>query len=241
MKRRWLPIAALVLLCAPGLAQAHLVTTGMGPVYDGIGHLLLSPEDLVPALGLSLYAGLRGATAGRRTMFLLPLAWFAAGLAGLMVHSVPALPAPALSFLVIGVLVAADLRLPAGAVAALAVLIGLVHGFFNGASLNQGAGTPGLLGIVVMLFVLVALASALVVSLKKPWMRNAVRVLGSWIAASGLLLLGWSLASRQAPNPGPSGWLHSTPASSEAWRVPPDAVGNAPAFWAVQRIAALRA
>ena len=193
MKWRWLPVAALAFFLAPGLAQAHLVTTGMGPVYDGIGHLLLSPEDLVAVLGLSLYAGLRGATAGRRTMFLLPLAWFAAGLAGSMVHSVPALPAPALSFLLIGVLVAADLRLPDRAVTALALLIGLIHGFFNGAALKEGAGTSGLLGILVMLFVLVALASALVVSLKKPWTRIAVRVLGSWIAASGLLLLGWSL------------------------------------------------
>ena len=234
MKRRWLPIAALALFLAPGLAQAHLVTTGMGPVYDGIGHLLLSPEDLVAVLGLSLYAGLRGATAGRRTMFLLPLAWFAGGLAGSLVHSVPALPVPALSFLVVGVLVAVDLRLPADAVATLAVFVGLVHGLFNGAALKQGAGIPGLLGILAMLFVLVALASALVVSLKKPWTRIAVRVLGSWIAASGLLLLGWSLASRQAPNPGPSGWLHSTPALPGAWRVPPYAVGSVAAFWLVQ-------
>jgi len=68
-----------------------------------------------------------------------------------------------------------------------------VHGVFNGAALKQGPGTLGLLGIMVMLFVLVALASAFVVSLKTPWMRIAVRVAGSWIASSGLLLLGWSL------------------------------------------------
>jgi len=181
------------MLLLPSDAAAHLVTTGMGPVYDGIGHLLLTPEDLVPVLALSLYAGLRGAADGRRTMFLLPLAWFAGGLAGSMVRGVPPLPAPALSFLVVGGLMAADLRLPANAVSALAVGIGLVHGFFNGAALREGAGTLGLLGILVMLFVLVPLASAFVVSLRKPWMRVVVRVAGSWIAASGLLLLGWSL------------------------------------------------
>ena len=82
---------------------------------------------------------------------------------------------------------------PANAVSALAVVVGLVHGFFNGAALKQGAGTLGLLGIMVMLFVLTALVCAFVVSLKKPWTRIAVRVMGSWIAASGLLLLGWSL------------------------------------------------
>ena len=42
------------------------------------------------------------------------------------------------------------------------------------------------------LFVLVALAAGLVVALRTPWTRIAVRVAGSWIAAIGLLLLGWS-------------------------------------------------
>jgi hypothetical protein len=44
---------------------------------------------------------------------------------------------------------------------------------------------------MTVLFVLVALTAALVLSLKKPWTRIVVRVVGSWIAASGLLLLGW--------------------------------------------------
>ena len=33
----------------------------MGPIYDGLMHFLMSPEDLVPALALALLAGLRGA------------------------------------------------------------------------------------------------------------------------------------------------------------------------------------
>jgi urease accessory protein len=193
MSRSGLRIAGLACVLWPGLAQAHLVTTGMGPVYDGIGHLLLSPEDLVAVLALSFYAGLRGALAGRRALFLLPLAWFVGGLLGSMFPGVPSPPVPAFSFLLVGVLVAADLRLPAAAVSALVVVIGLLHGFLNGAALKQGAGMLGLVGILGVLFVLVALASAFVVSLRKPWARLAVRVIGSWVAASGLLLLGWSL------------------------------------------------
>jgi hypothetical protein len=53
-------------------------------------------------------------------------------------------------------------------------------------------GTLGLVGIVSTLFVVVALAAALVVALRAPWARIAVRVAGSWIVAIGLLLLGWS-------------------------------------------------
>ncbi len=180
-------------LCFPTPSSAHLVTTGMGPVYDGIGHLLLTPEDLVPALALALYAGLRGATAGRRTIFLLPLAWSVGGIAGSALTRLPALPLSAVSFLVLGGLVAADLRLPDAAVATLAGALGLAHGIATGAALREGAGALGLLGIAAMLFVLVTLASALVVSLRRDWARIAVRVVGSWIAAIGLLTFGWAL------------------------------------------------
>jgi len=36
-------------------------------------------------------------------------------------------------------------------------------------------------------------ALQLVVSLRRPWTRIAVRVTGSWLAAVGLLMLGWGL------------------------------------------------
>lgn len=180
-----------LLLGLPSPASAHLVTSGMGPVYDGIGHLLLTPEDLVPVLALAFYAGLRGKAAGRRAMFLLPVAWLLGGLAGIGTGVAVSFPWPALSFLLLGGLVAADLSLPTAAVTGLAILLGVVHGFLNGALLGEGAGASGLIGITALLFVLVALASAFVVSLEKSWARIAVRVAGSWIAAIGLLMFGW--------------------------------------------------
>ena len=173
---------------------AHLVSTGLGPVYDGISHLLTTPEDLLPVIALALYAGLRGAEAGRRALFLLPLAWLAGGLAGVGIRVPFRFPVPTISFLLVGALVAADLRLPSGAVAGLAIAMGLAHGFSNGTALpGGGPGAAGLGGIATALFVVVALVSALVVALERPWARIAVRVAGSWIAAIGLLLLGWNL------------------------------------------------
>lgn len=186
-------VAGIALLGIPARAAAHLVTTGMGPVYDGIGHLLLTPEDFVPVLALALYAGLRGTAAGRKAMFQLPLAWLVGGLIGTTVSLTIPFPVAALSFLLLGGLVAADLCLPAAAVTVLSVLLGLAHGFLNGVALSEGAGTLGLVGITAILFVLVTLAAALVISLGKPWMRIAVRVGGSWIAAMGLLMFGWAL------------------------------------------------
>ena len=186
-------LGGFALLCCPSYASAHLVTTGMGPVYDGLGHLLLTPEDLVPVLALAFYAGLQGALPGRRTMFLLPVAWLVGGLAGSAINGVTSFPVPAISFLLLGGLVAADVCMPPIAITVLPILMGLVHGFLNGSALKDGAGTLGLVGITIMLFVLVALASAFVVSLKKPWMRIVVRVVGSWVFATGLLMLGWML------------------------------------------------
>lgn len=184
----------LVAVLLPARAEAHLVTTGLGPVYDGIGHLLASPEDLIPALALALCAGLRGPRSGRRALFLLPPAWLAGGLVGLSMPGSASFPVPAISFLALGVLVAADLPLPAWAVAALATGLGVAHGFMNGAALaGAGSGVRGLIGIAAALFVVVALVLGAVVALQRPWKRIAVRVAGSWIAAIGLLLLGWSL------------------------------------------------
>jgi len=57
--------AAFAMLVLPAPAHAHLVTTGLGPLYDGITHLFMSPDDLVPVLALALLAGLNGAAAGR--------------------------------------------------------------------------------------------------------------------------------------------------------------------------------
>ena len=57
---------------------------------------------------------------------------------------------------------------------------------------QASAGILGLLGIMAALFVFVTLVTAFVVALQRPWTRVVVRVAGSWIAAIGLLMLGWS-------------------------------------------------
>ena len=190
----FLIVAAAVTLPSP--AWAHLVNTGMGPVYDGIGHLLLTPEDLVPVLALSCYCGLRGARAGRWAMFLLPLAWCLGGFLGLRLELDTTLPITALSFLLLGGLVAADARLPVQVIAPLTAAVGLVHGVLNGLILKTGPGGPAILGIMGALFVIVTLLSAFVVSLERSWSKIVVRVAGSWVAACGILIIAWYFSSQ---------------------------------------------
>ena len=69
--------------------------------------------------------------------------------------------------------------------------VGFVHGVLNGVALKENAGILGLIGIIATLFVIVAIVTAFIVSLKKPWTRIVVRVAGSWVAAIGLLMFGW--------------------------------------------------
>ena len=188
-------LLAFVLLRYAAPAEAHLNTTGMGPIYDGLMHFLMSPEDFVPALALALLAGLRGAAYGRRALFVLPVAWLLGGLAGL--SAVAANPHPFIAagwFLLLGGLLAADAKLSLRVTTALAAFLGLYHGYLNGTGMGLfETAAVALLGLVFAVFVLVALAAAFVVRLRAEWARIAVRVAGSWIAASGLLMLGWAV------------------------------------------------
>jgi len=196
-KRIILIAACLAILFCPARADAHLVTTGLGPVYDGIGHFFLSPGDALAALALALLAGLRGTMAGRRALFVLPAAWLAGGVAGLTTMSSLSSPdafAGPLTLLLLGIFIAADISLSATVVAALAALVGLAQGFFNGVGMHEagtGRGLLQLLGVTITLFVFVALVAATAVVAKPMWARTIVRVMGSWIGASGLLWTGW--------------------------------------------------
>jgi urease accessory protein len=196
-----IPIYAAVFFASammPLAAHAHLNSTGMGPIYDGLMHFLMSPEDLVPVLALALLSGLRGATYGRRTLFMLPGAWLLGGLAGLAASATNGNAfVSAAWFLAMGGLLALDAKLSLRMTTALAAMLGLYHGYLNGAGLGLSfASAAALLGLIFAVFVLIALAAAFVVQLQAAWTRIAVRVAGSWIFASGLLLLGWAVRSR---------------------------------------------
>ena len=191
-------LVAAALALRPAPAAAHLNSTGVGPVYDGAAHLLTSPEDLLAALALALWAGARGAGYGRRVLFMLPGAWLLGSLLGMTTAATAGSAAvSAIWLLALGALLAGDVALPLGCATALTVVLGLQRGYLNGSGVEPSAsGITALLGLGSSVFVLVALAAAFAVRLRAAWARIAVRVLGSWIAASGLLLLGWSIRGR---------------------------------------------
>jgi hypothetical protein len=76
-------------------------------------------------------------------------------------------------------------------------VLGLLHGSLNGTDLGQQRTFGlGIAGVAVALFVIVSLLAGQVASVRLAWGRIVVRVAGSWIAATGLLMLGWAVRER---------------------------------------------
>jgi hypothetical protein len=183
-------LLAVNLLLAALPASAHLVSTGLGPVYDGVSHFTLTPEQILPIVTLALLAGLRGPAHARRVLFLLPPAWLAGYLAA--IASSPALPplVPASALLLAGVLLATDAKFSPTVAVGVAVAFGLALGAAYETSTDNG-GLLSAMGACACLFVLLALLSAVSLPLRAHAAIIAVRVSGSWTAALGLLMVGW--------------------------------------------------
>lgn len=173
---------------------AHLVTSGVGPFFDGVAHFFVSLDDLFVVAALALLGGLLGKDAARSMVVVLPLAW----LIGLVIGMTFATRlegsswATAISLLIIGLLLGWCPKLPMWGIAMLAVGVGLAHGGWNGAAMSATeTSVVASLGIVSAVGVVTLLLGATTVSVKANWQRIAVRVVGSWIAAFGLLALAW--------------------------------------------------
>lgn len=184
-----------IFVLSPQYLLAHLVTTGAGPFYDGTAHFFLTFEEILPVVALSLFAGLRGPRCGRWNVLILPVAWMIGGIAGL---SFPMKESPAFlsTFLLLlpGVLLASDRNLPAVGTWSVSALLALMMGFANGAAMEAaGGGWLAVLGAAAAAFVVAVFGAALAVAFSAGWTRIAIRVAGSWLAALGLLTLGWSL------------------------------------------------
>ena len=184
-------LAALAGILSPAAAHAHLVDARFGDFYAGLIHPITALEHVFPIVAIGLLAGQQGAKNAR-----LVLGIFAAGLLAGVALGHDAAGSPLMlyvngaSFVVLGGLVAIARRLPVWLLAIIAGMFGLSHGFANGAAMrpemvviNFDAGVVSAGGVVL------SLGAAIVLSLKRPWTKVAVRVVGSWIAAIGMMTI----------------------------------------------------
>ena len=121
-------IALTILLSSP--AFAHSVSKRFGDFYGGLLHPLTAMEHLLPIIGLSLLAGQTGKEAARWVLLLFPVAF----LVGATPSSIDVpvefvVWANRISFVVVGLLVAASIRLPVGVLIMIAMLMGILLGY----------------------------------------------------------------------------------------------------------------
>ena len=174
-------------------AHAHSAAKGIGDFYAGALHPLTSPEHLLAFLAFGILAGQQGQKA-EPVLGVFCLALLGGATLSLWIPNMPMLALLNIgSSIVFGGLVVAARPLPQGLFYALAVAFGFSHGFANGEGMADG-GKPYLFIPGVALAGLVVTAYGLITTdwmlrRKAGWIRIAVRVAGSWIAAIGILVL----------------------------------------------------
>lgn len=177
-----------------GVANAHLVSTELGPFYDGAAHPLVSPQDLLTILGLAILAAFGGAPSGRRLVVSLTLSWaMGLGIGFALVDSQVDMRfvSPAVVFL-LGLAGVFKWQIPWGFLVGATSLLGLARGVMNGTAARNADGLwLSVIGITLGVFVLVTLLTGGSTWLARRPAAVVLRVAGSWIAAIGLLMLGW--------------------------------------------------
>jgi hydrogenase/urease accessory protein HupE len=188
-------VAAAVLLSSPP-ASAHLVSTRFGEYYAGLLHPLTTLVHLVPWIALALLAAVQGKADARRNLLAFPAAVALGVVLGAWLPGLAAAQAFNIASLsLLGALVALAVPLPSGAFLALSLLCGLSHGYANAAgALEPWSLTLYTAGVATAAYLLSALLGAAGVAASRlDWGLVAVRALGSWILASGLLYAGFNL------------------------------------------------
>ncbi|WP_315768967.1 MULTISPECIES: HupE/UreJ family protein [unclassified Bradyrhizobium] len=202
--RRTALLASALLLTQAQLADAHIVSARLGDFYAGALHPLLALQDVVVWVALGLLAGSLGTASGRWLVVVFPLS-LCTGLA-LAAGSGATAVSPlgdAATILILGLLLAAALRIPVVLLSMIAFVLGVMRGAANAGELVPQ--TDRLLyaaGLASAGYVTITLVMALAVTFRRPetepvssWRGIAVRAVGGWVAAIGLMMAGLSLAA----------------------------------------------
>lgn len=185
------PAAFLLLfLLLPSLAQAHPNHEAASGIFSGLTHPILGMDHLCAMIAVGLWAAQRGG----RSLWAVPLAFVSAmtvgAVAGMGGHTIPfAEQGIAASVLILGILIAAAVRLPIFASIGLVGIFAVFHGFAHGAEIPASAS--GLTYAIGMIATTAGLhLTGIAAGLAANKLANEKAVCGSgWaIAACGLYL-----------------------------------------------------
>ncbi|MBW7969612.1 HupE/UreJ family protein [Bradyrhizobium sp. BR 10289] len=195
-------MAAAILLIGTSAADAHIVAARLGDFYMGASHPLTDLQDVVLWIATGVLAGTLGASKGRWLIPVFPVGLLVGLPLGPLLGNVSTELADATMMLAIGMLLAAAAQVPTLLLCAIAFAVAIIRGAANGAEL--GPETDRLLyaaGLAYVGYGSITLTMALTVVFKRAsdsatsWRAIAVRALGGWIAAIGLMMASLALAS----------------------------------------------
>jgi urease accessory protein len=184
-------LAAVAVVCGPATAHAHV---GVGPVHDLL-HGLEHPLTGLDHIGAMVAVGIWAAQRGGRAIWLVPLSFVsvmtlggALGMAGVKVPFVE--PGIVLSLIVLGVFIAAAVRLPLAASVAIVSLFALAHGYAHGAEIPAAAsGLSYAAGFIIATACLHAVGIGFGLLTQRMHASQLVRFAGAAIAVCGLYLV----------------------------------------------------
>jgi urease accessory protein len=184
----------MILLSVGSPALAHVSAGGIVDSYSGLLHPFTEPLHIITILGL-------GFLLTQQVKSIPPGGWLAfcaASLSGLIIFSLGLTPSVTLVLLpltmLIGILVAVRPTLPRWFCMLLSISTGLMLG------LDSIAETSGLGKLVITIFsTTTGLGVALLIVIgwgdyfTRDWQKIGIRVIGSWVAASALLVFALGL------------------------------------------------
>ncbi|MET4205244.1 HupE/UreJ family protein [Bradyrhizobium sp. LA2.1] len=190
-----------MLLAGASTAEAHIVAARLGDFYMGVVHPLTDLQDVVLWTATGVLAGTLGAAKGRWLIAVFPLGLLVGLALGQVFSTTSTQLSDAAMMLAIGLLLAAAAQVPAFMLCAIAFAVAVIRGAANNADL--GPETDRLLfaaGLACVGYGAITLAMALTAVFTNSdgvasWRTIAVRALGGWIAAIGLMMASLVLAS----------------------------------------------
>jgi urease accessory protein len=183
-------VAISLLLFLPSFAHAHTGTSPVGGFAQGVAHPLTGFDHVCAMIAVGLWAAQRGG----RALWLVPLAFVGVmtlgGLLGMVAVSLPfAERGIVMSVLILGILIAAAIRLPLAASALIVGLFALCHGHVHGTEMPETAsGVAYGFGFVVSTVILHASGIGMANLFQRFGNAPLIRYAGSAIACCGLYL-----------------------------------------------------
>lgn len=190
--------AAIALALSAEPAYAHLASASIGSFYAGMLHPLTAPVHVLPMLALGLMAGQRRLSDGYAVVLVFPGAMAVGAISVFLLPALQVVSALNLaSTVLLGVIVALALPIPLWLLYTLATIFGLTHGYANGLAITaEHSPFAFITGMAIAALLVVGHslnAAVQLLRLRVAWLPIAVRVAGSWIAAIGILVTGFSL------------------------------------------------